>query len=147
MAVDAPTSACPRDAGAAKERKRVERGAAQQPGRGLSLVTEVGTGGDWQVHGAADGWVVALQMDGCASSCARVASQAGTLAAASMRASNGTDRRRNAPDRRGRGSAPALACERAAAAAFFRASQRASDTFTTARLRGFQLHSWYRTEL
>ena len=30
--------------------------------------------GKWQVRDAADGWVVALQMDGCASSCAWVAS-------------------------------------------------------------------------
>ena len=94
MAVEAPTSACPRDAGAANERERVERGAAQQPGRGRSLVAEVG-------RRLASGKCVALWMDGwwrCRWMGVRQAVhgwrfRAGALAAASVGAPNGTDRR------------------------------------------------------
>ena len=66
-----------------------------------------------QVRGAADGWVRGAA-DGwvCVKLC--MGGEPGALAAASVGAPNGTDRRRSASDRRGSGCAPALACERAA---------------------------------
>ena len=88
---------------------------------------------------------VALQMDGwwrCrwmgAWRCRWMGGEPGALAAASVGAPNGTDRRRSASDRRGSGCAPALACERAAG--FF--PRRPLHAVGT-QLRGCEGFSWY----
>ena len=126
LAVEAPTSACPRDAGAANERERVERGAAQRPGRGRSLVAEVGTGGDWQSAWRCR-WMGAWRCRWMGAwRCRWMGGEPGARAAASVGAPNGTDRRRSASDRRGSGCAPALACERAAGFFFLGEAVRVS---------------------
>ena len=129
------------------ERERESRNAGPLSNPGVALPSsrrwaqeatgKVRGAADGWVRGAADGWVRGAA-DGwvCVKLC--MGGEPGALAAASVGAPNGTDRRRSASDRRGSGCAPALACERAAG--FF--PRRPLHAVGT-QLRGCEGFSWY----
>ena len=123
-----------------RERESRNAGPLSNPGVALPSSRRWAQEATGKVRGAADGWVRGAA-DGwvCVKLC--MGGEPGALAAASVGAPNGTDRRRSASDRRGSGCAPALGVRARGSSPPF--SSAAAFHAASAQLRGCEGFSWY----